>query len=362
MDNQPSSKRSYTSIFVILIFLGLLVGLIFWKMQQPKPGGPGGPGGGAKMPPQKVTGYIARTENIPMTLESSGSLLAWNEVSLVAEAPGKIIQLNITEGAKVVQGQLLVSLFDEDIKAQMKKQNLQLEISKKNVIRLSELLKINAVSQQEIDNAENSVNNIQSDLNLLEANLLKTKIRAPFSGTIGLTNASVGTYINPGSAVASLQQMDQLKLEFSIPEKYTQLLQIGDAVAFTIESQSDTFSARVYAFEPKIDASTRSLKVRARFLNPGNRVLPGTFAKANIRLREIKEAVLIPTQSIILEARGKKVIVARGDSVRFVRVETGIRNQDRIQILSGLQAGDTVLTSGLMFVNPKSAIKMTSVK
>jgi membrane fusion protein (multidrug efflux system) len=97
-------------------------------------------------------------------------------------------------------------------------------------------------------------------------------------------------------------------------------------------------------------------------LNPGNRVLPGTFAKAKIRLREIKEAVLIPTQSIIPEARGKKVIVARGDSVRFVRVETGIRNQDRIQILSGLQAGDTVLTSGLMFVNPKSAIKMTSVK
>jgi len=364
MDQPLPTKRSYSSIFVIFLFLALLSGLIYWKMNQPKPGGgpPGAGGPGTKPPPQKVTGYIARSENIPMTLESSATLLAWNEVLLMPETGGRITQINITEGAKVAQGQLLIALYDEDLKAQVKKQELQTEIAKTNVKRLKELVKINGVSQQELDNAENQFNNIQSDLNLITANLRKTKILAPFSGTIGLTNASLGSFATPGTSVASLQQMDQLKVEFAIPEKYTRLLQIGDRVKFTIESQRDTFAALVYAFEPKIDPASRTLKVRARFDNLKAALLPGTFAKAELRLREIKGAILIPTQSVIPETRGKKVVVFRNGIVEFVKVVTGIRNQDKVQIISGVKAGDTILTSGLMFVKPKAEVILTSVQ
>jgi membrane fusion protein (multidrug efflux system) len=320
----------------------------------------GGPG--VKPPPQKVTGYVARAENIPINLESSGTLLAWNEVQLMAEAAGKIVQINITEGAKVTQGQVLVALFDEDLKAQAKKQELQAAIAKKNVDRLKELVKINAASRQELDNAENQVNNIVSDLNLIQANLKKTKILAPFSGTIGLTNASAGTYVNPGNAVASLQEMEVLKLEFSIPEKYVHLLGLGDKVTFTTESQADTFYSLVYAFEPKIDPSTRTLKVRARFDNRNAKLLPGTYAKALLKLREIKNAVLIPTQSIIPGTRDKKVIVSRNGNGEFISVETGLRNKDKVQILKGILAGDTVLTSGLMFVKPGAELILTNVE
>ena len=364
MENTIPKKRSYTSVFVIIIFLAVLAALIFWKMSQPKPGGgpPGMGGPGAKPPPQKVTGYIARAENIPMNLESSGTLLAWNEVQLMAEAAGKIVQINITEGAKVSQGQVLVVLFDEDLKAQAKKQDLQVSIAKKNVERLKELIKINAASQQELDNAENQVNNIVSDLSLIQANLKKTKILAPFSGTIGLTNASAGTYVNPGNPVASLQQMDILKLEFSIPEKYNRLLGVGNLVTFTTESQADTFKALVYAFEPKIDPATRTLKMRAKFDNRNAKLLPGTYAKALLRLKEIKNAVLIPTQSIIPGTRDKKVIISKNGVGLFVSVETGIRNKDKVQIISGISAGDTVLTSGLMFVKPGGEIKLTSIQ
>ena len=364
MENTTSKKPSYSSVIVIVIFLVGLAALIFWKMNQPKPGGgpPGMGGPGAKPPPQKVTGYIARAESIPVNLESSGTLLAWNEVQLMAEAAGKIIQINITEGAKVSRGQVLVSLFDEDLKAQAKKQDLQVVIAKKNVERLKELVKINAASQQELDNAENQVNNIVSDLSLIQANLKKTKILAPFSGTIGLTNASAGTYVNPGNPVASLQQMDVLKLEFSIPEKYSHLLGLGDKAAFTTESQADTFNALVYAFEPKIDPETRTLKVRAKFDNRNAKLLPGTYAKALLRLREIKNAVLIPTQSIIPGTRDKKVIVSRNGTGVFLSVETGIRNKDKVQIINGLSVGDTVLTSGLMFVKPGGEIVLTGIK
>lgn len=333
-------------------------------MSSSAPGSGGGPGAGppgSKPPPQRVSGYVVTTQNLPMTLESSGSLLAWNEVLLMPEIGGKITQLNIKEGAQVTQGQLLVKLFDEDLKAQAKKQELQTSIAKRNLDRLQDLLKINGVSQQEYDNADNQVNNIASDLNLIKANLKKTEIFAPFSGTIGLTNASLGSYVSPGNTIASLQQMNVLKIEFSIPEKYSTLLQIGDQVKFTIDSQTDTFTAKVYAFEPKIDVNTRTLKVRARFENQGKRLLPGSFANVKVRLREIKNAILIPTECVIPETRGKKVILNRGGVAEFVSVETGIRNENQIQILKGISAGDTVITTGLMFVKPKGEIKITKV-
>lgn len=310
---------------------------------------------------QRVSGFVAYSKSLPVSLEASGTLLAWNEVEIMPEMGGKITRLNIQEGSQVTQGQLLVKLFDEDLKAQAKKQELQSSIARRNLDRLKDLLKINGVSQQEYDNAENQLNNIGSDLSLIQANLKKTEIYAPFSGTIGLTNASLGAYVSPGVSIASLQHTSTLKIEFSIPEKYSSQLRIGDPVRFTIEGQADTFRATVYAFEPKIDVVTRNLKVRARFENGGHNLLPGAFAKVQVKLREIKDAVLIPTQCIILETRGKKVIVNRGGKADFVPVETGIRNENEVQILKGILAGDTVVTTGLMFVKPKSDITFTHI-
>lgn len=359
-----SNKRSLKPVLITFLFLLVLGGLLYWKASEPKggpgAGPPGGPGG--KTPPQKVSGYIVRSESIKIELEAAGSLLAWNEVQLMPEMSGRIVKLNITEGTQVNQGQVLMELFSDDLKAQEKKLRLQADIADKNLKRLRDLLAIKGVSQQEVDNAENTLNNIESDLDIVKANLKKTTLYAPFSGQIGLTNATIGSFANVGVAIASLQQMNPLKLEFSIPEKYTSLLKEGDQVEFTIESQPDTFVGRVYAFEPKIDPATRTLKVRARVDNPGNRLVPGTYARARLRLREITNALLIPTQCLIPETRGKKAIKVRGDSVQFVKVETGIRDQDRVQILSGLKAGDTVLTTGLMFVKPKSEITLTQVK
>lgn len=320
-----------------------------------------GAGPGAKAPPQKVSAYLVSATVLPLTLESSGNLLAWNELQIMPEVGGKIVQLNIAEGTRVEKGNLLVKLFSEDLKAQAEKQELQLEIAKRNLNRFSDLVKINGVSQQEVDNAENQVNNIRSEINLIKAQLKKTEIFAPFSGVVGLTNASLGSYTSPGTAIASLQQMDELKIEFSIPEKYTQLLQTGDMVRFTVESQRDTFLARVYAFEPKIDPATRALKVRAKFGNQGRGLMPGSFAKVYLRLKDIRNAIMIPTESIIPQTRGKKVIVKRGGTAEFVSVETGIRNEDKVQILSGLTIGDTIVTTGLMFVKPKGEIVVTNL-
>lgn len=361
-EKRPTGKGA---IITITVFILLLAGAVYWKMNTGNstlgPMGSGGTGAG-KAPPQKVTGFIALSKNIPINIESSGSLLAWNEVQLMPEMSGRIVQMAIKEGLEVQEGQLLIKIFDEDLKAQIKKQELQYRIAAKNVERLQNLLKINGVSQQEIDIAENQLNNIQSDVEIIKANLKKTEIRAPFSGKIGLTNASPGSFASMGSPLAGLQQLDALKIEFSIPEKYSPQLAVGDLVRFTLESQPDTFSARVYAFEPKINISDRSLKIRARFENPGRRLIPGSFARVQVRLREIKNAVLVPNESLIPNTRGKSIIVYRNGFARFIPVETGVRNANLVQITKGIQPGDTVINTGLMFVKPDTEIILTKVQ
>lgn len=359
-----SKGSGYRAIIIITVFFCLIAGLIYWKSSsQGSPKGPVGAGSpGGKPKAQMASGFIAKSQNIPINLESSGNLLAWDEVQLTAEMGGKITQMNIQEGIEVTKGQLLIKLFDEDLRAQMRKQELQAKIAQKNLERLKELLKINAVSQQEIDNAENQANNIQSEIDLLKANLKKTEIIAPFSGRIGLTNASLGAYVSPGTTLASLQNLGVLKIEFSIPEKYSSQLLTNDLVKFTVESQPDTFLGKVYAFEPKINIANRSLNVRAKFENKGGRLLPGSFARVAVKLREIKGAVMVPNECIIPDTRGKKVIVYKNGMAEFTTVETGIRNVDLIQVVKGISAGDTIVQTGLMFVKPNTAVQLTKVQ
>ncbi len=334
-------------------------------MNSGKPGGgpPGAGAGGSGAPmPQKVTGYIVRSEKLAQKTETNGSLLSWNEVQLVPEVAGRIDFLNLKEGSRIEKGETILVLFNDDIRAQIKKQELQLEIARKNLQRLQDLFKISGVSRQEVDNAENQVNNIESDLKIYQANLKKTILTAPFSGLAGLTNASIGTYVSPGNPIASLQQINPLKLEFSIPEKYSTLVKTGDKVSFSIENQRDTLSATIYAMEPKIDPASRTLKVRARYENPGEKLMPGLFARVSLDLQTTEHNLMVPSQSIIPETRGKKVLRSRNGTAEMVMVETGIRNTDKVQVVSGLSEGDTVLTSGLMFVKPGAGLIFTRLQ
>jgi membrane fusion protein (multidrug efflux system) len=363
---EESRKKSFWGP-VLTVFLAALAlaGLVFWKMtasNAPSGGPMAGPGGPGKSMPQKVTGYIVGAERVTQNLEASGTFLAWNEVQLIPEVSGRIEVLNLREGSNVEKGEMLLVLFNEDIKAQIRKQELQLGMAKKNLSRLQDLLKINGVSQQEVDNAENQINNIQSDLKIYEANLRKTQLLAPFSGTIGFTNASLGAYINPGNPVASLQQFNPLKLEFSIPEKYLGLVSLGKKVSFLIENHADTLTAEIYAFDPKIDPGSRTLKIRARYENSKGRFLPGLFARVFLALDATENNLMVPTQSIIPETRGKKVVKYHNGKAEMLMVETGLRNADKVQIIKGLEIGDTILTSGLMFVKPQSDLILTRIE
>ena len=334
--------------------------IVYNKVIQPKEATLTGPKGGA-VKELLVNGFIIKPTNINNSIIASGTLLANEEVELHPEVQGKIITLNLNEGTAVTKGTLLVKLYDADLQAQLKKLVLQKDIAEKTEKRLTQLLAINGIGQQEFDNAKTQYNNIVADMEILQAQIYKTEIRAPFSGVVGLKNVSVGAFISTTTTIATLQQINPLKVDFTIPEKYAATVAKGNVIHFTVDGFSETFTGKVYAIEPKIEEATRSIKVRAQVQNSSAKLLPGAFAKVDLGLKNMEGALLVPSQCILPEARTKKVIVIKNGIATFTVVETGIRTDSYIQIVKGAQVGDTIVATALMYVKPNGAVKVNKI-
>ena len=329
---------------------------LFSKKQEAPPSkGPGA------VPAATVTAFVVHQAKLSNDVLATGSLLANEEVVLSPEVPGKITQLNFKEGQQVSKGQLLVKLNDNDLQAQKRKLELQKKLATERSDRLRQLVSINATSREEADIAISLVQEIQADIDNLDAQIRKTEIRAPFNGTIGLRSVSDGAFVATGARIAILQQMNPLKLEFSLPEQYFSLLRADVQVEFTFQGSNAVFKGKTYAIEPQIDASTRSVRVRALVENAGNKALPGTFVQVKIPLEETPDALMIPTESIIPILKGQKVFVSRNGKAKEVQVRTGLRNDARIQVLEGLQEGDTVITTGIMSLKNGVPLKITKI-
>lgn len=311
--------------------------------------------------PVLVDGFIAEPRPVSESVEVPGSLIPDEETQIRSEVSGRIVYLNIPEGTIVPKGTLLVKLFDGDLQAQRKKLQVQLQIAEKSEERQSELLKINGISQQDYDLAVLNVENLKADIEAVTISISKTEIRAPYAGKLGLRHVSMGAYISPTDIITGIRQVQQLKLEFAIPEKYAGNISKGYKVRFKVDGGERFHQATVIATENSVDATTRTLMVRALVNETHPELVPGIFAKVNLQLGKSANAIMIPTQAVIPQARNKQVIVLQGDSVQFKIVETGIRDSAYVQIINGLQAGDTVITSGLMAIRPGTKVKLTRV-
>ena len=311
--------------------------------------------------PLSVDGFLVKTSAISEDIEVPGSLLPSEETRIRSEVSGRIIQLQIPEGTTVPQGYLLVKLFDLDLQAQLKKLQVQQQIAVKTVQRQRELLAINGISQQDFDLSALHVDNLKADIQATKINISKTEIRTPYKGEIGLRNLSVGSYLSPSDIITTLRDVSQLKLEFSVPEKYAKNIAKGSLVKFRVDGGQVDHEAIVIATEGNVEPTTRTLKVRALVSKRHNELVPGIFARVHLQLGSDTKAMLIPTQAIIPQARNKRVIVLRKDSAVFQIVETGVRDSSYVQILRGVKPGDTVITTGLMAIRPGSKVKVTSV-
>ena len=313
-------------------------------------------------PVLQVEGFIVKTKLISENIEAPGTLLPFEETEIRAETSGRVVSLNIPEGRIVSKGTVLAKLFDGDLQAQLKKLQVQLSIAEKTVERYRELLKISGVSQQEVDLSELQANNLRADINMVKVDIGRTQIRAPFSGTVGLKNISVGAYVTPANIITTIRQTNQLKLEFSVPEKYSDNMARGKVVSFAIDGVRQKFGATVIATESSIEANTRSLRVLAVVRGKHPALVPGTFAKVLLQMGETDQAMIIPTQAVVPQARNKRVILYKGGTAQFQVVTTGIRDSTFVQIIDGLTVGDTVITTGLLAIRPESKITISKVQ
>jgi membrane fusion protein, multidrug efflux system len=311
--------------------------------------------------PILVDAFIVKESSVSEAVEVPGSLLPFEETQIRAEVGGRIVQLNFNEGERVKKGTLLVKIFDEDLQAQLRKLQVQLRINEKTEERNKELLKINAISQQDYDLSTLNVENLKADIQSVRIAISKTEIRAPYDGEVGLRNISLGSYISPSDIVATLRQVDKLKLEFSVPEKYAKEIGKGYNVKFKVDGGVKDHNAKVIATENSVDQSTRTLKIRAVVEEIHKELVPGVFAKVNLQLGKDESALMVPTQALIPTIRNKQIIRLRKDSAQFVVVETGIRDSAFVQIVNGLTSGDTVITTGLMAIRPNAKLKITKV-
>lgn len=310
---------------------------------------------------KKVNGYIVKPSLLVTEISVSGSLVAYDEVELKNEVAGRVVMINLPEGKFVKQGILLVKLFDDDLQATLKKLEAQLAIQQQVYKRQSELLKVNGISQNDCDQTGLLVNSLKADIEVQKTLIRKTEIRAPFDGVIGLRNVSVGAIVTPSTLMTTIRTENKIKLDFSVPEKYSSLINPGMKVVFSMNNEDKKLDATVIATEKGIDASTRNLKVRALVNSKSPELIPGSFANVTLRLNESKDAIMIPSLALIAQENDKTVIVAKNGKAHFVTIKTGIRQATNIEVVEGIQVGDTVITSGLQFLKEDSKLIYSSV-
>lgn len=349
-------NRFTTSALVLSLFtLAIMSGCKSNKGKE----APSGPKG---RPTPKIDAYIVSPSSLVNSITVSGSLVAFEEVELKNEVSGRVVKLNLPEGKFVKESTLLVKIFDDDLQANLRKLQNNLAIQEKIVQRQTELLKVNGISQTDFDQASLTLNSLKSEIDVVKAQIRKTEVLAPFDGVIGLKKISPGAMVSAGTALATIRQQNKLKLDFSIPEKYGAMISPGLNINFKVQGDTTTYFATVLATEQGIETATRNLKVRSVVQNNSNSLIPGAYANVKLELGQNNNALLIPTNAIIPMERTKSVIIARKGKAHFVQVQTGTRTAEAIEILSGVEQGDTIITSGILFLKEGAKLDYAKIK
>ncbi len=306
-------------------------------------------------------GTVVKKSKLVDRIRVTGTVLPNEEVELTTEVGGIITQINFQEGQQIAQGALLVKINASDLQAQLERLEAQAELYKNREYRQKKLLERGGVSQDEYDAVLSELNALKAQIKEVRARILKTEIRAPFSGTVGLRNVSKGSFVNPGTSIVRLVNISKLKIEFSAPEKYMNKLNPGQTVNIISELNKETYQGKIYAIEPKINLDTRTLTARAILNNSDRSLMPGAFVNVEIILKEYDDALQVPAIAVIPELGGQKVYLYRDGKAEDTPIQTGIRTEKKVQVTEGLQPGDTIISSGLLNIRPGVKVKLQEV-
>jgi membrane fusion protein (multidrug efflux system) len=299
-----------------------------------------------------------RIENI---IKITGAILANESVALRSEISGKVEKIYFKEGQRVKRGDVMLTINDDEMVAQVERLKYTMQLNEEIEFRQRQLLEREAISKEEYDISLTTLKTTLSDIKEREARLAKHKIYAPFDGIVGLRQVSEGSYISPSDLVANMYSINPIKIEFSVPGKYTQKVNTGDKITFIVESSDQVYTGTIYAVEPMIDSRTRTLQIRAICNNEQEELIPGQFANINYILEVLPDALLVPSEAVIPELNSHKVYMLKNGKANQETVNIGLRTEKEIQITDGINPGDTVITTGILQVRQGMPVNVTIV-
>lgn len=342
---------------MIIVGIAVVIGILIWlkisvfttKTEKAAPSN--------IVPAIPVECFVVKDTAVNYQLETVGTLTAREHVDIVSEISRKVVKIPMKEGARVQAGQLLFQLDDADIVTRINKLKIELELAEANEGREKILLGKGGISQERFEEVSSRRKTLQAEIEVLKVDLSKTSIRAPFNGQIGLRSVSEGALVNPGTILANLQDISRMKIDFSIPERYSHDLKAGDPVRFRTDYLPDILTATVEAIEPSVDTRTRTLLIRAEADNRSSGLVPGTSAKVMLTLKEQTPGLYVPTSALMPSIKGYTAFLIKNSQALMVTVKTGVRNDEYVEVLEGVGRGDSLVTTNLLRVKNGSPLK-----
>ncbi|HUQ29346.1 MAG TPA: efflux RND transporter periplasmic adaptor subunit [Usitatibacter sp.] len=339
----------------LLVIAGALAGLAlvagaYWAGKSSA----SAPAAAASAPQKAPPGVLVEASRVslvklPQALSAVGSLRSDETVVLRPEVAGRIASIGFREGEAVTKGQVLVKLDDSVQQADLDRAQANLHLSRTKHERAIDLRNKGFLSGQALDEAVNNLKVAEADAELMKARVNKMTLRAPFSGTIGLRQASVGDYVKEGQDIVNLESLDPLKADFRLPELALSQLRSGQTLQVALDALPDkTYDGKVYAINPLIDANGRSIVIRAQVPNRDGKLRPGMFARVRLFTSDNKDAIVVPEEALFPVGEDKYVYkVVEGKASRQ-RIEIGQRREGRVEVLKGLVPEDVIVTAGII--------------
>lgn len=345
---------------LFLIIMIIIVGLILYPKLKQEENQP------SMASPQEqsitpVEAKIINPERIENVIRVTGAIIANESVALNIEISGKIEKIYFQEGQRVKKGDLLLTINDDEIVAQLERLKYTQKLNEDMEYRMRQLLEKEAISREEYDISLTTLNTTLSDIKEREARIAKHKLYAPFDGIIGLRQISEGSYITSSDLIANIYNINPIKIEFSVPGKYTSIVNKGDSINFKVEASENVFIGTIYAIEPRIDPRTRTLQIRAICNNDKEVLIPGQFANIDYILNVLPDALMVPSESLIPELSGHKIFTYKNGQVNQEIVKIGIRTEKDVQITQGINPGDTVITTGILQIRQGMPVDISIV-
>lgn len=337
-------KKKYLYIAIAIVAVATVS---YWLTRNPKPkvAAPEQSQGTGAM---EVNAIVVAPRAFSNTITLSGSIEPNEQVQIRSEVSGIVRALTFREGSAVQKNQVLLRIDDSELQARLIQAQSSEALAGDNEKRARLLLEKEAISQQEYDVAHADYESAKAQTVLIRAQIAKTTVRAPFSGKIGLRSISEGEYLTPSTVVANLLSINPVKVLFSVPEKYSNQINVGQGLTFSVSGSEAKYHAEIYAIEPGVDAATRTISIRAIANNPEERLFPGAFARIELPLDHTENAVLVPTEAVIPVQNGKQVFLLKDGKAVATPVEAENRTRTDVLITEGVAIGDTVLTTGIM--------------